>query len=113
MVLHGDRLNCNLVGFSDSDWAGDLNSRRSVLGYAFILCGAVITWSAKKQQTIALSSTEAEYMVMTHSSVGRKMVHYMTCLWRLVSVNGIHHYYCRTRIPSEGGLSLEIPTISS
>ncbi len=67
LVFHGDRLNCNLVGFSDLDWAGDPNSQRSVLGYAFILCGAVIAWSAKKQQTIALSSTEAEYMVMTHS----------------------------------------------
>jgi len=67
LVFHGDQLNCNLVGFSDSDWASDLNSRRLVSGYAFILCGAMIAWSAKKQQTIALSSTKAEYMAMTHS----------------------------------------------
>src|SRR5260221_464300 len=72
LVFHGDRLNCNLVGFSNSDWAGDPNSRRLVLGYAFILCGAVIAWSVKKQQTIALSSTEAGYMAMTHS--GKEVV---------------------------------------
>ncbi len=67
LVFHSDWLNCNLVGFSNSDWASDLNSWRLVLGYTFILCGAMIAWSVKKQQTIALSSTKAEYMVMTHS----------------------------------------------
>src|SRR5258708_40066579 len=55
------------MGFSDLDWASDSNSQRSVSGYAFILCGATISWSAKKQPTIALSSTEAEYMALTHA----------------------------------------------
>src|SRR5258708_24011851 len=36
-------------------------------GYAFIFCGATISWPAKKQLTIALSSTKAEYMAMTHA----------------------------------------------
>ncbi len=67
LLFYGNQLNCDLVGFSDSDWAGDPNTRRSVSGYAFLFCGAVITWSAKKQPTITLSSTEAEYMAMTHS----------------------------------------------
>ena len=62
----------NLVGYSDSDWAGDLNSWRSVSRYAFILCRVVIAWSEKKQPTLALSSTEAEYMAMTHS--GKELV---------------------------------------
>src|SRR5258708_12636690 len=55
------------MGFADSDWAGDPNSRRSVSGYTFMFCGAVVSWSAKKQPTITLSSTEAEYMAMTHA----------------------------------------------
>ncbi len=67
IIYHGNRIGENLMGFSDSDWAGDSNSWRSVSGYAFILCGATISWSAKKQPTIALSSTEAEYMAMTHA----------------------------------------------
>src|SRR5258707_12322929 len=67
LTYHGNRLNDDLMGFADSDWAGDPNSRRSVSGYAFMFCGAVVSWSAKKQPTIALLSTEAEYMVMTHA----------------------------------------------
>ncbi len=67
MTFHGNRIRDDIIGFTDSDWAGDANSRRSVSGYAFIFCGAAVAWSAKKQPTIALSSTEAEYMALTHA----------------------------------------------
>ncbi|MCO5556773.1 hypothetical protein L7F22_010325 [Adiantum nelumboides] len=50
-----------LVGFCDSDWAGDIDGRRSVIGYCFSLGSGVISWISKKQPTVALSSTEAEY----------------------------------------------------
>src|SRR5258708_15228585 len=66
-TYHGNQIGNELIGFIDLDWAGDLNSQRSVSRYAFIFCGAVIAWSAKKQLTIALLSTEAEYMAMTHA----------------------------------------------
>src|SRR5260370_21548865 len=52
LLFHGNLLNANLIGFSDSDWAGDPNSRRSVSGYTFIFCRSAISWSAKKQQTL-------------------------------------------------------------
>src|SRR6266436_4530071 len=55
------------MGFADSDWASDPNSRRSVSGYAFMFCRAIVSWSAKKQLTIALLSTEAKCMAMTHA----------------------------------------------
>lgn len=48
-------------GWSDSDWAGDIDNRRSTTGYCFTLGGGAISWSSKKQPTVALSSTEAEY----------------------------------------------------
>jgi len=67
LIYDGKRVNEDLMGFTDSDWAGDPNSRRSVSGYCFIFCGAVVSWSSKKQPTIALSSTEAEYMALTHA----------------------------------------------
>lgn len=51
-----------LYGFSDADWAADLDQRRSTTGYVFTLCGAAISWACKRQSTVALSSTEAEYM---------------------------------------------------
>ena len=53
-----------LKGYSDSDYAGDLDTRRSTTGYAFQLGGNTITWNSKRQQTVALSTTEAEYMAL-------------------------------------------------
>lgn len=50
-----------LVGFTDSDWAGDVNDRKSTSGFVFFLGSSLIAWSCKKQTAIALSSTEAEY----------------------------------------------------
>ena len=56
---HGqDRMD----GYSDSDFAGDPGDRKSTSGYVFILGGAVISWKAKKQSLVSLSSTEAEYI---------------------------------------------------
>ena len=55
-------------GFCDSDYAGDLDTMRSTAGYIFLLAGGAISWSSKRQSTVALSSTEAEYMAATHAS---------------------------------------------
>eukprot|EP00253_Pinus_taeda_P025760 PITA_25760 len=50
-----------LVGFTDSDWAGDPDDRKSPAGYVFTLGSGPITWACKKQAAISLSSAEAEY----------------------------------------------------
>jgi hypothetical protein len=55
-----DELNLNC--FSDSDWAGDVDSRRSTTGYVVFAAGTPIAWCSKLQTTIAISSMEAEYM---------------------------------------------------
>ncbi|XP_055633178.1 uncharacterized protein LOC129773576 [Toxorhynchites rutilus septentrionalis] len=49
-----------VVGFADSNWATDVNDRRSVSGILFKLYEATICWSTRKQSTVSLSSTEAE-----------------------------------------------------
>lgn len=49
-----------IQGFSDADWAGDIESRRSTSGYVFVMKNGCISWRSKKQRTVALSSTEAE-----------------------------------------------------
>ena len=57
-----------LTGYSDSDWASDKTDRRSVTGYMFSIGEAPISWRSKKQRTVALSSTEAEYMASTQAT---------------------------------------------
>ncbi|KAK9226073.1 hypothetical protein WN943_011120 [Citrus x changshan-huyou] len=50
------------VGYCDFDFAGDLDKRRSTKGYVFTLGGVPVSWRSIWQSTIALSTTEAEYM---------------------------------------------------
>lgn len=58
----------NLVGFSDSDYASDYNTRHSTSGYLFKLCGGPVTWSSKKQSSVCLSTTEAEYVAAAQAA---------------------------------------------
>ena len=53
------------IGFSDADWAGDTNDRKSTSGYVFMLSGGAVSWSSKKQKCVALSTAEAEYIVLS------------------------------------------------
>lgn len=60
-----ERTGLPLFGVVDADWAGNAVDRRSYSGFAFIFAGAPVSWEARKQRTIALSSTEAEYMAIS------------------------------------------------
>lgn len=50
------------LGYVDADWGGDLDTRRSTTGYVFKVYGGLVGWKSKRQPTVALSTTEAEYM---------------------------------------------------
>ena len=63
LVFDRNSSNGTLVmGFVDSDFAGDLDKRRSLTGYLFTLSSSAISWRSTLQSTVALSTTEAEYM---------------------------------------------------
>ena len=57
--------NDSLFGFTDSDWGNCPDNRKSYTGYCFILSGSVISYESRKQVTVALSSTESEYMALS------------------------------------------------
>ncbi len=57
-----------LVGFTDSDWVGDPDDRKSTAGYVFSLGSGPVTWACKKQQALALSSAEVEYRAAVDAS---------------------------------------------
>jgi hypothetical protein len=54
--------NLKLLGYSDSDHAGDLEKKKSTSGVVFFLNGNVVTWTSQKQRVVSLSSSEAEYI---------------------------------------------------
>ena len=54
----------NLFGYSDADWASDIDSRHSTTGNVFVMSGGAISWLSQKQATVALSTAEAEYIAM-------------------------------------------------
>lgn len=59
--------NSILEGYVDADWGANVIDRKSYTGYCFTLSGCVISWETKKQTTVALSSSEAEYMAITEA----------------------------------------------
>ena len=54
----------SVIGYVDSDYASDLDNRKSLSAYVFTLSGCTISWKFTLQSTITLSITEAEYMII-------------------------------------------------
>jgi hypothetical protein len=52
-----DKFTWNMVVYTDSDWAGDKEDRRSVFGYVIFVLGVPILWKSKSQKSVTLSSS--------------------------------------------------------
>jgi len=74
-----------LYAFTDPDWVGCVDDRKSTIGATFYLGGCLVSWSSEKQSTISLSTSEAEYIVVAN---------YCTqVLWMKQMLSKIHIHY--------------------
>ena len=65
----------DLRSFTDSDWVGDGNDRKSTLGFVFMIGSVPICWSSKKQVTLTLSSIEVEYRGVVNAAIQEVWLH--------------------------------------
>ena len=63
-LLYNKNNDESLIGYSDADWGGDLDNYRSTTGYIFQIGGTAVSWKSRKQDCVALSTAEAEYMAL-------------------------------------------------
>ena len=68
LLYDGNEETTTCVGYSDANWAGDLDDRKSTSGYVFQISNAAISWRSKKQSCVALSTAEAEYMALASAT---------------------------------------------
>lgn len=57
-----NHLTLNLTCYTDSDWAGDADDRRSISGWCIFIHGNLLCWGSRSQKNVTMSSTEAEYV---------------------------------------------------
>lgn len=61
-IMYERKASVELQGWTDSDYAGDIDDRKSTSGYVFKLSSGSVSWSSKKQPIVTLSTTEAEFV---------------------------------------------------
>ena len=67
-VFYSSSKKIEIVGYSDSDWGGDSDERKSNSGNCFMIGKTICLWSSKKQSIVALSTCEAEYVATAASA---------------------------------------------
>ena len=67
LVFEATEKGMQVNGFVDSDYAGDIDTRRSQTGYVFQIGGCTVSWKSNLQSIVALSTTEAEYIACTEA----------------------------------------------
>ena len=67
-IMYNKKGSQECICYSDADWAGDVNDRKSTSSYLFQISGGAVTWSSKKQSCVALSTAEAEYVALSSAA---------------------------------------------
>jgi len=64
-LTYSQDMDLTPVAYVDADYGGCRDTRRSTSGYVFTMAGGAVTWSSKRQATVALSTVEAKYVAMS------------------------------------------------
>ena len=83
--IHPSKSVLVVSAFSDADWAGNVDDRRSTGGFAVFLGSNLISWTARKQPTVSRSSTEAEYKALANATAE------MMLIQKLLQELGVQH----------------------
>lgn len=78
--------NASIAGYVDADWGGDASNRKSYTGFTFFVGKCLVSWESRKQNSVALSSTEAEYMAA--SDAAKEALYMPKLLMELGNSNG-------------------------
>ena len=73
---------CTLTGYTDSDFAGCIDDRKSTSGYAFHFGTSLISWASKKQPIVTISSTEEEYVATTTTASHAVWLRRLLYMWK-------------------------------
>lgn len=65
LVFRKNEAQSEIIGYVDSDWAGDKVDRKSTGGFIFKIFNCAVSWGSRKQATVALSSTESEFIALS------------------------------------------------
>ena len=83
-LIYDGKSNGGMIAYADSDWASDPITRKSTTGYLVKLANGIFSWNSRVQKSIALSSTEAEYMSLSDTS--RQLV-WIRTLFKELDIN--------------------------
>ncbi|SGZ03881.1 BQ5605_C032g11027 [Microbotryum silenes-dioicae] len=86
LYAHGPAKVTGVVGYSDANWGACVDTSISTMGYVFYLAGAAVSWSSKRQTRVADSTTDAEYLALSHA--GKEAI-YLTQLLSELHVSPI------------------------
>lgn len=95
MLTYQRSDNMEIIGYSDSDFAGCQDSRKSTLGYVFLLAGGAISWRSAKQSLVTSSTMAAELVAVYEASLqGIWLRNFITCLRILEGIERPLKLYC-------------------
>ena len=90
-----------LIGYSDYDWSGDKDDKKSIVAYVFMIGNAAFSWSSKKESIVALSSCEADYIAASMTACQAQWINML-----LMELKLIKNEKMELRIDSKSAIDL-------